>query len=56
MDLPWRVHRLRYEGVGASVIELPLNPVMLFLLIKPSLREWIRAKCPPAALQQLDHH
>jgi hypothetical protein len=46
MDLPRRVHRLGNKDVGASVIKLPLNPVVLFLLVEPSLRE--RTKCPPA--------
>jgi hypothetical protein len=33
-----------------------LRPVMLFLFLKPSLRERVWAKRPPPALEQLDHH
>ena len=56
MDLSRRVHRFGYKGIGASVIEFALDPVMLFLFIEPSLWERVWTKGSSPALKQLDHH
>ena len=55
MDLPWRVHGLGDKRVRASVIELALNPVHLFLFVKPGLRKRVWTKGAPALLEEFDH-
>jgi hypothetical protein len=56
VDLSRRVHRFGHKGIGASVIELALDPVMLFLFLKPSRRQRVWTKGSSPALKQLDHH
>ncbi len=50
-----RMHRLRDKGRGAAMIQLPLNPVMLFLFCEPGLRKWRAPERASATLQQQDH-
>jgi hypothetical protein len=49
------MHRLRFKRIRASVIQLSLNPIVLFLLVKPGLRQRRSTKRAAASLQQVDH-
>ncbi len=49
------MHRFLDELGRAAVIQLALNPIELFLLVKPSLRKGSTAKCAAPSLQEVDH-
>jgi hypothetical protein len=49
------MHRSRYEPIAAAVVELSLNPIELFLFVKPCLRKPCTPKRAVASSQQFNH-
>ena len=55
IDFARRMQRTSDEDVGAAVIELPLDPIELFLVFKPRLRERLSTERSSASLQEIAH-
>ena len=51
VDLVWRVHRLGYKGLAASMVKLPLAPVVFFLGNQPLCWQEFWSKCVAALFQ-----
>jgi hypothetical protein len=49
------VQRSRNEEIRAAMVELTLNPIVLFLLVKPSLWERRTPEGTAAALKEGNH-
>jgi hypothetical protein len=49
------VHRFLDKLVGPSVVQLTLDPIVLFLLLQQLLRQRLTPECASTHLQKVDH-